>query len=104
MNSPASPSLLLPAFRIRNLHTKDGVTGTDFCGSSPNEVVSQQAEADVSGHEIVQGTICMQAREYDNVVSKCQAAALRYIDDDDGEVVKVRVSSSLSFYQVRNGH
>ncbi|KAL8771740.1 MAG: hypothetical protein Q9209_002931 [Squamulea sp. 1 TL-2023] len=73
---------MLPRFRIRNLQSPLG---------DPSVLLAQSA----SGTQSV--LISIDTDKYDELVTQCPPAALKYIDDEDGEVV--RVGSSLELVQ-----
>jgi len=77
MDSPSRPADILPAFQIRDLHANS--EGQKHLNLSPE--LEQNSSSDA--------TVQLRPQEYDNVLSKCQTAALRYVDEDDGEVVQV---------------
>lgn len=88
----SSTSAMLPAFLIRDLHIHEDTNDSNAADeallqshTSHLAVVSIQA----ARNRDFDGVIQLKAQEYDGILSKCQAAALRYIDEDDGEIVKV---------------
>jgi len=83
MDSPSSSPDVLPAFQIRDLHAN--YVGETTGWRSSDLDLCPKLEQNSSSH----GTVQLRAQEYDNALSKCQIAALRYVDEDDGEVVQV---------------
>jgi len=75
---------MLPPFRIRNLRPSNSSADRNAHGER-----STALEAP-NHHSIVQ----VSAPEYDATVSRHPEATLKYMDEDDGEVITVRFSSS----------
>ncbi len=77
---------MLPPFRIRNLGRSNSTGDTATHSRASTEL------GDPHRHGIVQ----VSAPEYDATISTHPEATLRYMDEDDGEVITV--SSSVTCY------
>lgn len=73
---------MLPAFHIHNLHVENR--------DAAHTATSLQAADSLARQTSKHGTLRLKAQEYDIVISLCKAAALLYIDEDDGELTEVR--------------
>ena len=67
---------MLPAFRIRNLNRSPAPPSRPV-GSSPRKAASLDAVVRIT------------SPEYDETVDRHPEASLKYLDDDDGEIVTV---------------
>ena len=72
---------MLPPFRIRNLRESSRLADTNDHGGHSTELGAQDQ------HGIVQ----VSAPEYDATISTHPEATLKYMDEDDGEVITVRI-------------
>ncbi len=75
---------MLPHFRVRGLRAEDGEA------SSTNRAMLDPlaAHSDCMVHG-ADGVIHIEKKRYDDLLAERPAAALRYVDEDDGEVVMV---------------
>ena len=72
--------MMLPPFRIRNLRRSNSAADTETHGMLSTDLGAPDH------HAIVQ----VSAPEYDATVSTHPEATLKYMDEDDGEVITVR--------------
>lgn len=73
---------MLPPFRIRNLRRSNSTADTDTHSGLSTELRAPNQ------HGVVQ----VSAPEYDATISTHPEATLKYMDEDDGEVITVRSS------------
>jgi hypothetical protein len=72
---------MLPPFRIRHLRASDNPAGPDLGDDFLSSPTHQDEDAVVTISE----------PEYDSLISRHPEAALSYLDEDDGEIITVRI-------------
>ncbi|KZF24688.1 hypothetical protein L228DRAFT_259871 [Xylona heveae TC161] len=79
---------MLPPFRIQRLWASENPSGPDFGDDFTSSPPSYDENMDI---------IHISESVYDNILSRSRDAALRYMDEDDGEIVTI--GSSLELVQ-----